>query len=268
MLHAKNGRLSLDGGTMDYIRFGSGEKTLIMLPGLGDGLRSMKGTALPMALLYRRFAKTHTVYAFSRRNTIPQGYTTADMARDQKLAMDALGIDRAAVLGVSMGGMIAEHLAADYPEKVEQLVLVVTAAHPNPLLRESVTEWLELAKRGDHGALMESNVRRMYSEAYYRKNRWLVPVMGLLTRPKSYERFFAQGEACLCHDAYEKLPRIQAKTLVIGGERDLALGGEPSREISERIPGAQLKMYEQWGHALYEEATDFQDTVLDFLLKE
>ena len=77
---AKNGILKLHSGQMEYIRFGNGKRVLMMLPGLGDSLRSMKGTALPMALMYRSFARDFTVYAFSRKSPLPQDYTTRDMA--------------------------------------------------------------------------------------------------------------------------------------------------------------------------------------------
>jgi len=264
---AKNGTLKAGDMTMDYIRFGTGSRVLVMLPGLGDGLRSMKGTALPMAFLYRRFAKDFTVYAFSRRTLLPGGYTTRDMARDQAEAMERLGISKADILGVSMGGMIAQYLAIDYPEKVNQLILTVTSAGPNPVLEESVGEWVSCARRGDHTGLMDSNLRRIYSEDYCRKNRWAVPVMGRLTKPGSYDRFFVQADACLTHDARESLHRIQAPTLVIGGEKDLSLGGDASREIAAKIPGAELRMYAQWGHGLYEEAGDFRQRVLEFLLR-
>jgi len=264
-MHAKNGTVRLMDDTMHYVRFGGGKKTLIMLPGLGDGLTTVKGTALPMALIYRVFAKDFTVYLFSRRNHLPAGCTTRDMARDLRDAMNALGIARAHLVGVSMGGMIAQHFAADYPERVSRLVLVVTCAQPNPILTASVSEWIALAKRGDHTALMDSNVRRMYSDSYYRKNRGLIPVMGRLTKPKSYDRFFIQADACLTHDAFDRLGQIAAPTLVIGGEQDRALGGDASREIAARIPGAKLRMYPEWGHGLYEEAKDFHAVVLGFL---
>jgi pimeloyl-ACP methyl ester carboxylesterase len=253
---------------MDYIRFGSGKRTLIMLPGLGDGLRTVKGTALPMALLYRAFGKAFTVYAFSRRNSLPQGFTTRDMARDVALAMEQLGIARADIFGVSMGGMIAQYLAVDHPEKVGKLILTVTAARPNPILRESIEEWVAYAKCGNHAAFMDSNLRRIYSDAYYRKNKWTIPLVGLLTKPESYERFFIQADACLTHDAFSLLPQIHAETLVVGGERDKALGGEASMEIAGQIPGALLKMYAQWGHGLYEEAGDFNRLLLDFLTEK
>ena len=265
LYNAKNGTLKLGGTTMDYIRFGTGERILLMLPGLGDGLRSMKGTALPMAFMYREFAKDFTVYAFSRKNVLPEGYTTRDMARDQAEAMEQLGIESADIFGVSMGGMIAQHLAIDYPGKVGKLILTVTSARPNPILTESIEEWVSCAKRGDHTALMDSNVRRIYSEDYYRRNKWMVPIMGKLTKPKSYDRFYVQADACLTHDAYESLNQIQAPTLVIGGEKDISLGGDASKEIAEKIHGAELRMYAQWGHGLYEEAKDFNQVVLDFL---
>ena len=265
MGYCVNGQLKLATGEMDYIRFGHGERTLIMLPGLGDGLRTVKGTAMPMALLYRIFSKDFTVYAFSRKSPLPAGYTTRDMARDQAEAMDLLGIRSADILGVSMGGMIAQYLALDFPEKVGKLILAVTCAAPNPILEESVGEWMALAQKGDHGAFMDSNLRRIYSADYYRKNRWMAPLVGALTKPKSYDRFFIQARACLTHDTLERLSQIRATTLVLGGERDLALGGDASWQIAEAIPGATLRMYPQWGHGLYEEEPTFNATVMDFL---
>ena len=265
LYQAKNGTLQLDNSTMEYIRFGRGRKKLIMLPGLGDGLRTMKGTALPMALMYRKFARDFTVYAFSRKNPLPVGYSTRDMAADQVRAMELLGIGKADIFGVSMGGMIAQWLAIDYPEKVGKLILAVTCARPNPTLKESVEEWISLARKGDHAGFMDSNLRRIYSDGYYRKNRWLAPIVGRITKPRSYDRFFVQAEACLTHDAYDQLDGIRSPALVVGGEKDKALGAEPSREMASQIPGAVLHMYPQWGHGLYEEAKDFNDLIMDFL---
>ena len=264
----REGTVKLQSGQMDYVCFGRGRRQLVMLPGLGDALRSVKGTALPMALLYRVFAKDFTVWMFSRKRPLEEGCTTRDLARDQAEAMEALGIGRADIFGVSMGGMIAQHLAIEFPEKVGKLVLAVTCAQPNPILEESIQEWVGFAKQGDAAGFMDSNLRRIYSAEYYRKNKWMAPIVGRLTKPKSYERFFIQAQACLTHDAHGDLAGIQAPTLVIGGEQDLALGAEPSRQIAAAIPGARLHMYPQWGHGAYEEAKDFNSLVLNFLLEE
>ena len=265
--HTKEGIVTLPTGTMEYIRFGSGKRTLVMLPGLGDSLRSMKGAAIPMALMYRIFAKNFTVYIFGRRSDLPQGYTIRDMARDQATAMAQLGIEKADIFGVSMGGMLAQHLAVDHPERVGKLILAVTASCPNPVLEESVREWIAFAKAGDHTGFMDSNLRRIYSESYCRKNRWMIPLLGKLTKPTSYDQFFIQADACLTHNTLDRLSAIQSPTLVIGGEQDHALGGDASRQIAEKIPHAELLMYPQWGHGLYEEAKDFNERVLEFLRK-
>ena len=262
---AKNGRVKFPDGTMDYLRFGTGPETLIMLPGLGDGLRSGYGLALPMALLYRMYTKDYTVYILSRKSAMSSGCTTRDMARHVAEAMESLGIEKAHILGVSMGGMIAQHLAADHPEKVEKLILAVTAARPNPVLTDSVTLWMDQAKAGDHTALMDSNLKRIYSADYYRKNRWLVPLLGRTTRPKSYERFLVMAQACLEHDAYERLSAIRVPVLVMGGGKDETLGSEAAAEIAAAIPGAVLRIFPQWGHGLYEEAPEFNGEVLAFL---
>lgn len=265
LFNAKNATLKLNNANMDYIRFGSGSKALIILPGLGDGLRTVKGTALPMALMYRKFAKEFTVYAFSRKQPPAQGCTTADMADDLKSAMDILNIPKAHILGVSMGGMIAQHLAVKYPNAVEKLVLTVTCPKADSVLVKSVSEWMQLAKQGDHTAFMDSNVKNIYSDKYYRRSRWLIPIIGAMTKPKSYERFLIQAEACLAHDAYDGLCRISCPTLIIGGEQDRVLGPEGSRLLAQAIPNSRLHMYLHYGHGLYEEAKDFNDVVLDFL---
>ena len=261
LFYAKNGHIN---GT-DYICFGTGNRNLIILPGLGDGLQTVKGTALPMAWMYRIFSKDFTVYMFSRKADLPQGHSTRDMAHDLKETMDALGIQKADVLGVSMGGMIAQWLAIDYPEKVGKLILAVTSARPNGILTDSLEEWMDQARNDDHQALMESNLRKIYSPGYYRKSKPLLPLLSKITKPKTYDRFLIQAEACLHHNAYDLLPQIAPPTLIIGGEQDQALGCAASREMAQAIPNAQLKVYPQWGHGLYEEAPDFNQTILNFL---
>ena len=263
LYNGKNGRIC----GADYIRFGTGKRNLVILPGLGDGLRTVQGTALPMAWMYRIFARDFTVYMFSRKDELPASYSTREMARDLKDAMGALGIEKADILGVSMGGMIAQWLAVDHPEKVNKLILTVTSARPNEVLTSSLNEWMDQARRGDHGALMDSNMRKIYSAAYYRKNKWMIPLVAVLTKPKSYARFLTLSEACLAHDAFNSLKEISCPAFVVGGEKDEALGGDASGELAAEIPDAELKMYSQWGHGLYEEAKDFNRLVLDYLMK-
>ena len=218
MLQARNCTLELPTGTVDYIRFGSGERTLIMLPGVGDGLKTVKGMALPFALLYRSLAAEFTVYVFSRRRILSAEMTTREMADDVSLAMDMLGLSWAAVVGVSQGGMIAQWLALDHPEKVEKLVLTVTLSRPNAVVREVVAGWLEMADHDDYKGIMVDTAERSYSEKRLKMARAEYGLLVSVGKPKSFERFRIQAASCVTHDTYDLLEKISCPTLVIGGK--------------------------------------------------
>ena len=265
--NVQNHVIHLPEGEMPCAVFGRGSRTLVLLPGLGDGLKSTRGMALPLAWMYRAFAKDFRVLVLSRMIPLAEGATTRDMAAHVAQALGQLGVNKAAVVGVSMGGMIAQHLAIDYPQLVESLVLTVTCPGPNPILEDSVTSWSHMARQGDHRALMVDNGRRIYSDGYLKKYGWMFPVVARFTKPRSYRQFLIMAEACRIHDARDGLSRIKVSTLVIGGEQDKCLGGEASRELAAAIPGAELKMYREYGHGAYEEASDFQPTLLEFLKK-
>ena len=267
MFNAKNLLVDIGGAKIPCAVFGKGRKNLIMLPGLGDGLTTVKGKALPMALMYREFMKDFTVYMMSRREPLPEGFSTKDMAADIALFMDKLGIEKAGIFGVSMGGMIAQHFAADFPEKTEKLILVVTAPKSNEVMEKCVPVWVEQAKNGEGAALMDSNVRNMYSDEYYRKNRWLTSITGKIAVPKDSSRFITMAKACLEHDAFSVLKDIKAPTLIIGGSEDRTVGSEASEILAKEIPGAEIFMYEGLRHAVYEEAPDFNKRVKEFLIK-
>ena len=264
MRKAKNGCLRLPAGETDYIRFGSGKRTLVLLPGVGDGLKTLKGTALPFALLYGRLAGDFTIYGFSRKRELPEHYGTREMAGDLNEAMEALGLRDAAVVGVSQGGMIAQWLAIDHPDKVGRLVLTVTAARPNDTIRDVISRWIELAQRRDYKGIMLDTAERSYSPRRLKTARVEYRLLGSLGKPKSFDRFITQAEACLRHDAYDRLGDIRCPTLVMGGREDKIVTGEASEEIAARIPGSQLYMYDALGHGLYEEAPDWLDRVAEF----
>ena len=125
--NAKNGTVPIGSTEMSYVSFGSGSRAVIFLPGLSDGLTTVKGKALLLAAPYKQFFKDFTVYMFSRKNELPDDYSIREMADDQAEAMRKLGIKKAAVVGVSEGGMIAQYLAIDHADLVERLVIAVSA---------------------------------------------------------------------------------------------------------------------------------------------
>ena len=181
----KNDCVTIGDTDMYYVSFGTGEKTLVVLPGLSDGLATVKGKALLLSYPYKKYFRDYTVYMFSRKNEMPEGYSIRDMADDQVRAMKVLEIDRAYILGVSQGGMIAQHMAIDHPEMVKKLILAVTAPNANAVVLDAVTGWISMAMRGDHTALMVDTAEKMYSEKYLRKNQKLFPLLARFTKPRT-----------------------------------------------------------------------------------
>ncbi|MCR4805770.1 MAG: alpha/beta fold hydrolase, partial [Clostridia bacterium] len=139
---------------MEYAAFGHGSRVCAVLPGLSDGLATVRGKALLLAGPYRPYFGGWTVYMFSRREDLPEGYRIRDMASDQAEALQALGVEKACVLGVSQGGMIAQTLAADWPDLVEKLVVAVSAPFANETVQARLADWIRFAEAGDHYHLM------------------------------------------------------------------------------------------------------------------
>ena len=260
----KNGKVSIGDTDMYYVSFGNGKKNLTVLPGLSDGLATVKGKALLLAPPYKRFSKEYTVYMFSRKNEMPKSYSIRQMAEDQAAVLKTLGIEKTTVLGVSQGGMIAQYLAIDHPETVEKLILAVTAPYANDTAKSAVASWIEMAEKGDHAALMADTAERTYSKAYLDKNRKMLSLAAGLTKPASYERFYRNAEAILSFDARPDLPKINCPTLIIAGSDDKTVGNEAPYELKRAITGSELYIYEGLGHGLYEEARDFYDRVYEF----
>ena len=266
--NAKNGSVAIGDTEMCWVSFGCGDKPFVILPGLSDGLMTVKGKALMLAKPYKLFFDKFTVYMFSRKNDLPAGSTIADMAEDQAEAMELLGLENACVMGVSQGGMVAQALAISHPALVEKLVLAVTAPKVNDTIRDGVSTWIGYAEQGDHKNLMIDTAERSYSPAYLKKYRKIYPVIGTIGKPSDYGRFLANANAILSFDVSDDLEKITCPTLIIGGDEDRIVGIDGSYELKEGIKGSELYVYNGLGHAAYEEAPDFNERVFRFLTAE
>lgn len=262
--HAKNETLHLGTTTMDYVIFGNGIRPLVIIPGLS--VRGVKGAAASLAYMYRLFAKEFKVYVFDRKAEIPEGYTVREIAGDVAEAMRLLGISDADVFGVSQGGMIAQYLAIDHPELVHKLVLGVTLSRNNETVKRVIADWISMAEQGDYDGFVQDMLYKMYSDTYIRKYRLLLPIAAKFSKPKDFGRFIVLAKACLTCNTYEDLDRIQCPVLVLGGCQDKIVTGQASGEIAEKL-GCECHMYEELGHAAYEEAKDFNQRIYEFLRK-
>jgi pimeloyl-ACP methyl ester carboxylesterase len=263
--NAKGGKVLIGNSEMYYAAFGNGEKNLVIILGLGDGLKSVKGQAITLASFYKEYANEYKVYVFGRKENLPSDYSIKEMASDQKTAMNLLGLKSACVMGVSLGGMIAQQMAIEFPEVIEKLVIGVSVSRPNDTVKKVVRDWIELAKNGNHKELIEDTMQKTYTPERYKKFKVWMPLITMFGKPKSFERFIIQAEACLEHNAYDELHRINCPTLIIGGDSDKVVGISSSEEMAEKIKGSKLIIYKGLGHGAYEETKDFNHQVMKFL---
>ena len=262
--NAKNGLVPVGGSVMHYVSFGHGGQAVIVLPGLSDGLTTVKGKALMLIQPYLPYLDRYTVFLFSRKDELPEGCTIREMAADQAAAMRTLGLKNACVLGVSEGGMIAQYLAIDAPELVSRLVIAVSACRVNPIIEENLQRWHGFAMAGDHRSLMIDTAEKSYSPQRLKKYRKYYPLLGHLGKPADYGRFLANLNAIRGFDAASELAAVRSPALILGGSEDQIVGGSASLELQERIAGSQLHLYSGLGHAAYEEAGDFYARVFRF----
>ena len=259
--NAKEEKLDINGIKMDYITFGRGTKPLVMIQGLNTN--GIKGAAISLAYMYRIFAKDFKVYLFDRRENIKADVTIKDLARDTAAAMDAIGIKQAYIFGVSQGGMIAQYLAVFRPDLVKKLVLAVTLSKNNDTVVSVVNNWIEMTQKGDYKSLVADMAQKMYSDAYIKRYKMFMPLLTAVQKPKNVPRFTALAKSCLTCDIYENLHKIECPVFVIGGGEDKVVSAAASEEIVQKI-GCKVYMYDNLGHAAYEEAKDFNKKVYDF----
>lgn len=259
------GSLQINGGELEYFSFGSGKRKLVVLPGIS--VRSVLFSAAAVESSYRLFKDEFTLYIIDRRSDLPDSCTIKEIARDTAQAINALGLEKVSVFGASMGGMIALQLALDYPRLVSEMVLGSTSARNNDTVISVAQEWIELAQKGDTDALSQSFIRLLYSESTKQKYAAALARMNEDVTREQLRRFVAQTKAIKKFDLSGRLKEIKTPAFVIGVEGDQVVTAQASKEIAEGL-NCELYMYgSEYGHCVFDEAEDYKQRILDFLLK-
>jgi 3-oxoadipate enol-lactonase len=252
--------------TLHWERTGSGAPVLLIMGlGLSGGAwwRTVPVLAKHLEVL------TFDNRGVGRSRALFHAYTTEAMADDAVSVLDAAGVKRVHVYGISLGGMVAQQVALRHPDRVRSLVLGAT--HPGgPRTHRSDPEVLSflyrrLTMRPDEAAW--SSVRFNYSERCRAEHpeRIAEDVARRLAHPVPEQAYRAQMWAAALHNCYGHLNRIQVPTLVVHGSDDRMIPVENGRLIAERIPGAQLAELEETGHLYPTEAPEVDEAIAAFL---
>jgi pimeloyl-ACP methyl ester carboxylesterase len=252
-----------DHGAMDYFSFGNEQgEVLAVLPGLS--LVSTMRAAAAIVSAYSVFAKEYHVYFFDRIREFPEGYDISDMADDTLRAFQDAGIEKAHVMGVSQGGMIALAMALKSPETIRSLVLCSSASRIPESSRPVFENWQKLAENRELRKLSESFGKAVFTPAFYEDYK--IAIIGSNDRAaeEDFVRFIASISGTKDFDVYDRLEEIKCPLFVIGASRDMVLGEETSREIIEKL-NCRGYIYEGYGHGAYDEAPDYRARVKEFL---
>jgi 3-oxoadipate enol-lactonase len=262
-------RVKVNGIDLHYVEAGTGDP-LLMIMGFG-------GDHLAWAFQVPALSTRYRVITFDNRgagqSTVPDApYSTRLMAEDAVGLLDALGVERAHVLGVSMGGMIAQEVALTHPRRVRSLQLHCTYARPDAYMLALMDRWRAIREKATPEDWLRTVALWLFSPHTYRERPEFVEMViqtGLANpNPFTDTGFLRQGDAVRGHDALERLPTLRCPTLVSVAEDDILVPPRFSRALASRIPGAELHVIPAAGHGYFLERPDtFNQLSLDFFVR-
>ena len=258
----------------------NGIKMYYEVHGKGDPLVLIHGSCFDVngwAGQLDEFSKRYRVIVFDNRgvgrtDSPAPPYSTEEMATDTTGLMDALDIDRAHILGFSMGGCIAQELAVRDPGRVRSLILAGTAARMSPVGMARTLLFLRMLKEGVSPEIVMHNFMLwLFSDKFFENHENVTAaVQNYMNNPypQPIDGLEGQAVASVEHDTRGRFEHITAPTMVVVGGEDILLPVKLSRELAAGIAGSELIIVEEAGHGLPLEAPErFNRVVLDFLAR-
>jgi 3-oxoadipate enol-lactonase len=261
--------IEANGISINYRLEGEGEETVVLVNGLADDLESW---AFQMDDL---LAAGYRVLRFDNRGVgltdKPEGpYTARLLADDTKALVDALGVRDFHMVGVSMGGMVAQEYALGHPRDLRSLVLACTYAAPGPFCSRMFSMWADLAAEMGVPFVMRDVALWAFTVPFFEEReeelREFEAELASLTMPT--EAYLSQLSAIRTHDATGRLGGVSVPTLVLAGEDDILIPVPLSGRLREAVPGSEWATT-KGGHAcLWEHPGPFNRAVLEFLRRQ
>lgn len=235
-----------------FVRFGKGSESLVIFPPLDDALYDAANIAWHLTHYFRDLHRHFKIMVISRRKDLPLGYSTRDMAADYAEAFEETGPSH--VMGISLGGMIAQHFAAHYPQHVKRLVLVSTSHTMGVEGLEIGRRWIPWARNREWTKLYHDMVAMTYRGLRRKFYELCAPVakLAFLNKIQYPSDFIISGQAAMIHDSSAELALIQAPTLIVSGSEDPFFPQGSVHEMADKIENSQLIILPGGLHGAYE----------------
>jgi 3-oxoadipate enol-lactonase len=258
--------IGANGQTLYYEVHGDGEPLLLVM--------GLAADTMAWALQVPAFAAHYKTVIFDNRDvgqsSMAEGpYEITDMAQDTLALADALELDPFHMVGVSMGGAIAQEIALAAPARVRTLTLAVSFAAGSAWGRQLAKTWGARVQKLSREERVDELLLLTMSEAFFENAEavaWLRDLMLQNPHPQPADAFARQLDASSRHNAGERLASLAIPTHVLGAEHDILIPVWKSRELAAIIPGAELTIVEASPHGInVERAEEFNRAVLAFL---
>jgi len=237
---------------MYYEVHGQGEPLLLIM-GFGGSVLDW-GWVLPPKLAERYQITMFDNRGAGRSDQPPGPYSIKQMADDAANLMDALGLVNVSVFGASMGGMIAQELALNYPGKVKRLILGCTSSGGSGRVMDpEIQAYLEPRTDMTLYQMLWWSAPVGFPQEFIDAHRDIVErkIQSDLIYPSRLPAYKAQLAAFKAHDAYSRLPSLRMPSLILVGDRDILIPPENSRILARIIPGARLQIIKVAGHIFW-----------------
>jgi 3-oxoadipate enol-lactonase len=255
-----------NGLDMQYRVDGSGPETIVLVNGVGDDLQawgSQVGSFVAAGL---------RVVTFDNRgvggSSHPPGpYTSRAMAADTKALADALDIAPFHLVGVSLGGLVAQEYALAYPEDLQSVVLANTYARPDAYTRAAFDAWGQIAEAASMAVMMRQQAPWVFSPTFFESHpeRLAILVAEGERTTQPARSFAAQIAALLTHDCSDRLARLQIPALVMAADDDIIIRLSLSHRLYEELPRGSWAIV-PGGHAAFlENPQHWNRAVVEFV---
>lgn len=222
-----------------FVRFGSGAEKIVIFPLINDSLFSAPEVDWYFRNLFSGISRDYSIYVISRKRNLSLGYSTQDMSDDYARVFKSAGFGAVNVLGISLGGMIAQRFAHDYPQYVKRLVIVSSAHHMGPEGLNIARRWIPWTKKGMWREIYEETARISFRKSYRIILRLVEAfAVSYLKKNITAERgndFIISGHAGVLHDSTDLLAKLEMPVLVMSGTEDPFFPESIFQEMAEKI---------------------------------
>ncbi len=258
--------------SIPYARVEGGKKNMLLfIGGPGNGIPHGMGFSVMISGL-KPLLKEYTLYAVSRKSGLKDGYTTRMMSDDyaELIKQEFAGhLDLA--VGISYGGIIAQHFAADHADLCDHIVIAMATHKPTDIGAKIDKEYAELVSQGKDRAAGVAISKALYPPGIMRGLMFAVMwVMGpafIGEKSSTYSKdVLIEFKAEETFDSMDSLKRIKTPVLLLDGEKDIYFQAGSAKEMAEMIPNSTLIMYPGKGHEISDDEK-FGEDILEFIAK-